>query len=100
MLHPLSRHWDQPERSKLFFLNEEVVGMTDETWQELSEYSCSTPSGVYAGKMWKSIDRDGWWLCWYSDSPRNENMCEVKYCRALVLERVLGWWIYKLLGGA
>lgn len=57
MTHPLSSAWHQPDRSELLFdEHNDVVLMTEATLKKLPEYSCSMPSGVYEGKMWRSID--------------------------------------------
>jgi hypothetical protein len=62
--------------------------MDKATFEELEEYSCSFPTGVYEGKMWKRHDgsfdrafiaRGGepvWLLMWFgpSDDP---NKCSI-----------------------
>ena len=67
MEHPLSRHWDQPSR-KVIIVDKNWAIMSSETLDKLNEYSCSNPSGVYAGKMWKRRCTNGWQLCWFGES--------------------------------
>ncbi len=80
--HPLGSGWTQPDRSRILIDNEYAMMSTADFYQ-LAEYSCSNPSGVYEGKMWKrhngSFDSDfigrggkpTWLLVWYgrSDHP-------------------------------
>jgi hypothetical protein len=76
MTDPLGRYWNQPSRD-LILVDETHAVMTAHTFQQLSEYSATIPSGVYPGKMWRRLDgahdrkcpMDGcrWLLCWYGD---------------------------------
>lgn len=83
MTHPLSKAWDQPSLDKIK-IDDEYATMDNKTFKELKDYSCSQPSGVYEGKMWKTRDfkerktglepivwLDDWYLCWfgYSEDP-------------------------------
>lgn len=67
---PLGRYWHQPDSSKMILTNKQVV-MTREEFAKLKEYSCSIPTGVYEGKMWKRKEGNTWFLVWYgfSDNP-------------------------------
>ena len=67
MTHPLGMGWDQPERNEIT-LDEECAMMTRSTFDKLSNYSMSIPTGAYEGKMWKSVYKDGNWLTWYGFS--------------------------------
>lgn len=49
---PMGKHWSQPNRSQILIDATHAV-MTQETFDQLAEYSCSFPTGVYPGKMWK-----------------------------------------------
>lgn len=81
MTHELSRYWNQPARSTIE-IDETHALMSKQTFDALSEYSASNPSGVYEGKMWKRHDgafdraflaRGGkpiWMLCWYGVSHK------------------------------
>lgn len=54
--------------------------MTQKSFDSLSEYSCSIPTGVYEGKMWKAHLADhedgyktqAWFLRWYGLSHREK----------------------------
>lgn len=54
MTHPLSIAWDQPNSNKIIVDDNHAV-MTEQTLMKLKNYSHSTPSGVYEGKMWRSV---------------------------------------------
>lgn len=51
----LGRYWEQPSISEILFdeLNDYVI-MSQSTFDKLANYSCSQPSGVYEGKMWRT----------------------------------------------
>jgi len=72
---PLGRHWDQPDTSN-FVIDDTHALMTRRDFEQLAEYSTTTPSGVYVGKCWK--ERSGmlrtrpngeWYLRWYGHDP-------------------------------
>ncbi|MCK5613122.1 hypothetical protein KAR91_65215 [Candidatus Pacearchaeota archaeon] len=73
MIHPLSKHWEQPSRSTSL-VDETHAVMDESTLKALHDYSCSQPSGVYDGKMWRSKIRDKWFLRWFGPS-KNPEMC-------------------------
>jgi hypothetical protein len=58
MKDPLGRYWDQPDKSEIL-IDEECAVMTLATKNKLANYATSTPSGVYAGKMYQR-DLTGW----------------------------------------
>ena len=64
MTDPLGRHWDQPSRNQIV-VTDSLCTMSRTTFLQLGEYSCSVPTGVYVGKMWRCRCRDGWLLRWY-----------------------------------
>lgn len=79
MTHPLSSAWRQPSRSDIL-LDDEFAYMTEKTLNELPTYSCSIPTGVYEGKMWKSGgNRAPWALCWFVTSSKDPNKCSVRF---------------------
>jgi hypothetical protein len=49
---PMGKGWRQPNRFDIEIDSTHAV-MSRKTFEQLSEYSCSTPSGVYPGKMWR-----------------------------------------------
>ncbi len=76
MLDPLGAYWLQPKREEIQIdLKHALMGRS--AFAKLSEYSCSQPSGVYPGKMWKKqlaqerpvnevmTPAGSWVLCWY-----------------------------------
>jgi hypothetical protein len=67
MTHPLSKGWDQPNQNRML-IDDEVAIMDSITAHELKEYSCSTPTGVYEGKMWRSFYNGNWYLNWWDNS--------------------------------
>lgn len=87
MDHPYAKHWTQPDRSRIV-LNDTHAFMHPSALDELADYSCSQPSGVYPGKMWRSSDaydrkRDvtkplQWWLCWFDVSEKGDDYCSTK----------------------
>jgi predicted type IV restriction endonuclease len=66
MTHPLSKHWEQPD-SRLIIVGNKYVLMEEEIFSKLKDYSKSTPTGVYQGKMWKMLNNGKWWLCWFGE---------------------------------
>lgn len=93
MTHELSRHWDQPDQNSII-LDDTHALMSQRAFEALHEYSASTPSGVYPGKMWKrhdgAFDRRckpqdrRWLLCWYGIVPDNPNVCSNNFREILV----------------
>lgn len=49
---PMGRHWDQPSRFDIEIDATHAL-MSKSAFDKLHDYSCSTPTGVYPGKMWK-----------------------------------------------
>src|SRR6187549_978694 len=53
--NPLGKAWTQPDRRLITFNeNYDHAIISHETYMSLLNYSHSQPSGVYAGKMWRS----------------------------------------------
>lgn len=87
MTHPLSRHWDQPHRSEIV-VDETHALMSQAAFEKLHDYSCSFPSGVYDGKMWKRgshyvLNPPFWWLCWYGPGP-TPDQCSIHKRKIIV----------------
>ncbi len=74
MIHHLGKHWQQPNLNNILIDDTHAL-MSERTLGELHEYSCSIPSGVYEGKMWKALMKynNNWVLRWY-DHIEGENM--------------------------
>ena len=82
MTHELSSHWKQPSINEIE-IDEAYALMNKETLNKLNEYSCSQPSGVYEGKMWKRRNKKDWFLMWFgeSDDPKK---CSVNSRQILI----------------
>jgi hypothetical protein len=78
---PMGKYWGQPSLDRIT-LNETHAFMDAEAFDELRDYSCSQPTGVYPGKMWKHSNayyrktEKGeplrWWLRWYGEAREPE----------------------------
>lgn len=66
---PLGRAWNQPSRSEIDIDDTHAL-MDTIAFDDLSEYSCSIPSGVYDGKMWKAHIGGKWLLRWYGPDKK------------------------------
>lgn len=77
MTHPLGKHWEQPATSKILITDVRAV-MSKAVFDKISDYSGSIPTGVYAGKMWKSFFDGLWHLRWFEDHPAIINRCTIK----------------------
>ena len=76
-VHRLSKYWDQPKNTEVEIDDSHAL-MSQKSFEELPEYSCSIPTGVYAGKMWKARkSRDEWLLRWYEYDPTNPHSCRI-----------------------
>jgi len=64
--NPLGKHWEQPD-PKNFLISYKYALMNKTDFNKLLEYSTSTPSGVYIGKMWKMERNKVWYLAWFSE---------------------------------
>lgn len=95
----MGRSWRQPLRPDIQF--EVSADMTmpiiknipvhaymwEADFEGLSDYSRSTPSGVYPGKMWKADWGGKWHLVWFADSERNPGLeCSIHHCPILLLD--------------
>ena len=90
MTHVLSRAWHQPDHRRWVFDEMHVI-MPKEDFELLAEYSCSVPSGVYEGKMWRrrvpyeDAPSHTWYLCWYDVSKKGPNFCATKQREILLV---------------
>lgn len=76
--HELGRYWNQPDREGIL-IDEKHALMERKTFDGLADYSCTNPSGVYEGKMWKGRvdyydESKGWALCWYGPSNKPDHV--------------------------
>lgn len=74
MTHELSAYWQQPSREAILVDDTHAL-MTQATFEQLAEYSCSLPTGVYEGKMWRGHYKDGDWLHWFDTTPGDPTSC-------------------------
>lgn len=75
IIEPLGRFWKQPDLADILIDDTHAVVSTAD-FIRLADYSCSLPSGVYSGKVWRGMHSETheWQLFWYSDS-RYERHC-------------------------
>lgn len=71
---PLGKFWNQPDL-KLILIDDTHALMEMATFEGLADYSCTMPSGVYPGKMWRcrvkyDDESMGWLLRWYGESEK------------------------------
>lgn len=96
MAHELGRHWIQPARESILIDDTHAV-MDSTAFKNLPEYSASTPSGVYPGKMWKRhdglFDRTckpedrRWLLCWFGEVEGRLDICSNNYREILEVDQ-------------
>ena len=88
MTNPMGKHWTQPDPLKIQIDDTHAL-MDLKSFHQLLEYSHTTPTGVYAGKMWKRRVRgkvgDEWLLCWFENSRIEKDFCLLKSRRILVV---------------
>jgi hypothetical protein len=73
--HELGRHWKQPDREKIVVDSKSAL-MDKATYEQLAEYSCSVPTGVYEGKMWRKEHAGKKYLRWYGKHA-DPGMCSI-----------------------
>ena len=74
MTDPLGRHWRQPPHDAIVLDNTHAV-MTRASFDALSDYSTTIPTGVYPGKMWREEYGGRWFLRWFGIVPDRPNLC-------------------------
>lgn len=93
MIHPLSKYWKQPNR-KLIQIDANYALMSKEVFEQLADYSCSVPSGVYEGKMWRcevgaydprvKLEDRYWILRWWGKSE-DPDKCSCESRKILII---------------
>lgn len=78
------KDWDQPKTSEIKFTSDGYAVLSIESKAKLAEYSTTTPSGVYAGKMWLRKEYDKEYLCWFQGTKDPEKF-DIKYRPILLL---------------
>lgn len=79
MTDPLGKYWEQPKLEDISF-SLVYAWMTPKEFQQLKRYQTSTPTGVYAGKMWKMTawtgkgrsSKEEWLLCYFDTEYKKE----------------------------
>lgn len=84
MVDPMGNHWTQPARHDVLIDDTHAV-MSRHSLSMLLDYSHSVPSGVYDGKMWKTLYDGAWYLRWFSPS-NDPTRCTINARLILVLE--------------
>ena len=84
MVDPMGQHWTQPARHEVLIDDNHAV-MSKRSLSTLMNYSASVTSGVYDGKMWKTLHNGAWYLRWFSPSE-NTGHCKINARLILVLE--------------
>ncbi len=71
---PKGQNWEQPDRHAILIDAAHAL-MTQDTFEELTEYSTEMPSGIFAGKMWKYLGPTSgkWFLCWFQSGSATGN---------------------------
>lgn len=80
---PLGKNWEQPDLNNILVDDTHAL-MSENDLKELLEYSTSTPTGVYAGKMWKTKCSDTWFLRWFAICEDDPDMC-ITHHREIIL---------------
>lgn len=83
MTHPFGRYWEQPDKEDIL-IDGTYAAMSDKTFKKLKEYSCTNPTGVYEGKMWKAMMYGEWYLRWY-DISEDPNCCSHKQRKIVIV---------------
>lgn len=93
MTDPRGKHWPQPAGERVLVDDSHAL-MTKSDFDSLPDYSCTIPTGVYPGKMWRRLNglfdplsrpEDlHWCLCWYGMSEDPEQ-CSVNFRRVLLV---------------
>lgn len=73
MTDPQGQYWEQPNLADIL-IDDKHAMMNQHTFNQLSEYSCTIPTAVYPGKMWKAYQHDIWYLRWFGESE-DPKMC-------------------------
>ncbi|TDX18517.1 hypothetical protein EDF88_1003 [Buttiauxella sp. BIGb0552] len=85
MTDPLGRHWQQPA-AEAILIDDTFAVMDSQTFGALADYSSSVPSGVYLGKMWKTVASDGRkFLRWYGIAD-DLRLCTCNQREILIVE--------------
>lgn len=90
-LAPEHLGWNAPDRSEILAIDKDYALMTQETFDKLPDYTDSTPTGKYNGKMWKTKGRnpDGtyvWMFAWCNHENKKLNFIDINYRQILIFK--------------
>lgn len=78
--------WCQPKREDILVDNQFAI-MSQETFDQLMEYSTTNPIGIYDGKMWKSTGKfKNSFLKWYAPT---DYLNSTHICARMI--RIMDW---------
>ncbi len=93
---PMGKYWDQPPVAEIR-IDDEFATMSQKTFDALHDYSCSKPTGVYPGKMWRRHDgafdrkflaaggKPTWLLVWFGESRIGPGFCSNNYRKIVII---------------
>lgn len=93
-IEPMYGRCEQPASSRLL-VDSEFACMFTVDFNSLAEYSCSTPTGAYVGKMWRRHDGAfdphcapedrRWLLVWYG-KHEDSNKVSINYRKIVLVD--------------
>lgn len=92
MTHPLSSGWKNNPKVEDIIVTNKTATMSRKDFDKLLDYSRSTPTGVYEGKMWKNYtSENSWYLNWWGSSDEPDKCKHFKRLIVLKEEGKLKW---------
>lgn len=89
---PMGKRWRQPDPAEIEIDCTHAL-MSQKTFDALPEYSCTFPTGVYPGKMWKRFDglfdkkckpEDRKWILMWFGECEDPTMCSNNFREILI----------------
>ena len=77
MTDPLGEFWNQPKTDNIIVDDKHAL-MSSSDCKKLMDYSMSSPSGAYVGKMWKSHTGSSQFLHWYDFSDKPDQVMHMR----------------------
>ena len=89
MTHPYGMCWQQPP-TYLILIDDTHAVMSRLDFEILMDYTCSRPSALYNGKMWKAqYENEGalkWFLCYCFNENEKTNEIDFAYREILIID--------------
>lgn len=89
MTHPYGMCWQQPP-TYLILIDDTHAVMSRLDFEILMDYTCSRPSALYNGKMWKAqYENEGalkWFLCYCFNENEKTNEIDIAYREILIID--------------